>query len=110
MELGSGEIMMILIVALLIYGGRLPDVARAIGRSMGELKRGLTETKDVVAREFDPGLGDLSLDVEPREVRRAPAPEHLAKEDVSAPHAGETPADGPRSDSDGDPTRHEHPN
>ena len=49
MELGSGEILVILIVALLIYGGRLPEVARAIGKSVGELKRGLTETKDVVA-------------------------------------------------------------
>ena len=29
MELGSGEILLILIVALLVYGGRLPDVARA---------------------------------------------------------------------------------
>jgi sec-independent protein translocase protein TatA len=96
MELGSGEILLILIVALLIYGGRLPEVARAIGKSVGELKRGLTETKDVVARELDAGVR-VDLDETAREVRRAaPAPDALAKEDISSPA--------------GDPTRHESAN
>lgn len=88
MELGSGEILLILVVALLIYGGRLPEVARAIGHSLGELKRGLSETKDAVASQGDPGLRGVSqfLDDTGREVRRiAPAPEDLAKEDISAP-------------------------
>jgi len=97
MELGSGEILLILIVALLIYGGRLPEVARAIGKSVGELKRGLTETKDVVARELDAGVR-TDLDEAAREVRRvAAAPEALAKEDISSSPAG-------------DPTRHESAN
>jgi sec-independent protein translocase protein TatA len=95
MELGSGEILLILIVALLMYGGRLPEVARAIGRSMAELKRGLSETKDAVASELDPGL-DAGLDEPERKVQRV-TPEALAKEDVSAPPAG-------------DAARHEHPN
>ena len=69
MELGSGEILLILIVALLMYGGRLPEVARAIGRSMAELKRGLSETKDAVASELDPGL-DAGLDEPERKVQR----------------------------------------
>lgn len=100
MELGSGEILLILIVALLIYGGRLPEVARAIGKSVGELKRGLTETKDVVTRELDPKLDapvDLGIDEPPREVMRAPpAPPELAKEDISGNDSGAA--------------RHEHPN
>ena len=74
MELGSGEIVMILIVALLIYGGRLPEVARSIGKSFGELKRGFTETKDVVAAELNADL-DLNdgLDESRREVQRVTA-------------------------------------
>jgi TatA/E family protein of Tat protein translocase len=86
MELGSGEILLILIVALLIYGGRLPEVARAIGKSVGELKRGLTETKDVVAKELDAGL-HVDLDEPKREVQRAMT-EALAKEDISSPPTG----------------------
>jgi len=96
MELGSGEIILILIVALLVYGGRLPEVARAIGKSVGELKRGLTETRDVVAKELDPGVS-VDFDEPPRETWRAPpAPSELAKEDITKP--------------DYDPDRHEHPN
>jgi sec-independent protein translocase protein TatA len=96
MELGSGEILLILIVALLVYGGRLPEVARAVGKSVGELKRGLTATRDVVAKELDPGVS-VELDEPPRETWRAPpAPEALAKEDISKPEY--------------DPGRHEHPN
>ena len=99
MELGSGEILVILIVALLIYGGRLPEVARAIGKSVGELKRGLTETKDVVARELDPGVR-VDLGEPAREVQRAAAATAaLAKEDISSP----PPAAG-------DAARHENPN
>jgi sec-independent protein translocase protein TatA len=91
MELGSGEIMLILLVALLIYGGRLPDVARAIGRSIGELKRGLTETREAVASTLDE-----ATDEEKREVRRTPAPRELATEDITK--------------EDPDATKHESPN
>ena len=108
MELGSGEILLILIVALLIYGGRLPEVARAIGKSVGELKRGLSETKDAVSKDLGGGVGadvrDTLRDVR-REVERAaePAPEHLAKEDVSKPDVAGAP---PPTDA----MPHEHPN
>jgi sec-independent protein translocase protein TatA len=92
MELGSGEILLLMILALLIYGGRLPEVARALGRSVAELKRGLTETKQAVASQLDPELR-VDLDEPAREVRRAAAhPEALATENVSAatPPSAET--------------------
>ncbi len=37
------ELIVVLLVALLVFGKRLPDVARAIGRSIRSLKQGLHE-------------------------------------------------------------------
>jgi sec-independent protein translocase protein TatA len=42
--LGFGEILLILVVALLIFGAaRLPEIGRSLGKSLGEFKKGLRE-------------------------------------------------------------------
>jgi Sec-independent protein translocase protein TatA len=84
MDLGMGEILLILLVALLVYGGRLPEVARSLGRSVASVKRSLSETTAKVTREIDVAAA-IDEEDRPRTVRRvhAPAPEALAKEDVS---------------------------
>lgn len=43
---GGAEWILIGGVALLIFGRRLPDVARSIGKSIVEFKRGLRDVKD----------------------------------------------------------------
>ena len=109
MDLGMGEILLVLLFALLVYGGRLPEVARSLGRSLATLKRSLQETTDGVTRDVRQSM-DVDGMERPRTVRRVPAPPDgpaerraaasaLATEDVSgvppAP-AGKTPAaDGP---------------
>jgi sec-independent protein translocase protein TatA len=57
-DIGTGEVLVILVLALLLFGGSLPDVARNLGRTVGEFKRDFTEStrpvrdvRDGIARE-----------------------------------------------------------
>jgi sec-independent protein translocase protein TatA len=43
-DIGGGELLVILVVALMLFGGRLPDVARSLGRTVSDFKKGLSES------------------------------------------------------------------
>ena len=45
---GGSEWIIILIVALLIFGPRLPSIMRSVGKSITEFKKGLHEAEDDV--------------------------------------------------------------
>jgi len=47
-NIGPFELIVILVVALLLFGSRLPDVARKLGRSITEFKKGLRDVEDEV--------------------------------------------------------------
>ena len=47
---GGGEWFVILVVALLLFGKRLPEVAHSMGESITEFKRGLHRINDEAQR------------------------------------------------------------
>ena len=77
-SLGLPEIVVILLVALLVFGPRrLPEIGRTIGKALGEFRRATTELK----RSID-------TEVTLEEVRQPPPP-------VPSPGAAATPAPTP---------------
>jgi Tat protein translocase TatB subunit len=82
MNLGPAEILVILVVALVVFGPkRLPEVSRQIGGAMRELRK----VQDSVRSEINSALHDDDDDAPaPREVRGVRAPQLEPVHDVEA--------------------------
>lgn len=63
-NLGFGEILIIMLVVLLVFGAkRLPEVGASIGKGIREFKRSITDTNDAIAEKDD--APPRQLDSEP---------------------------------------------
>jgi sec-independent protein translocase protein TatA len=85
--IGLPELVVILVLALLVLGPqRLPELARAIGRGIGELKRATQDLKD----EVDAEMRSMDEESEPK-AHEAPAdplriaPPKTADEETGVP-------------------------
>jgi len=53
-DIGLQELIVVFLVALLVFGPkRLPELAKKLGRGLGELKRAFQDVKDHVETEFE---------------------------------------------------------
>ena len=53
-SLGGPELLLILVLALLLFGPRrLPEIGRTIGRGLAEFRKATTEFKTTLEREVD---------------------------------------------------------
>jgi sec-independent protein translocase protein TatA len=51
---GGTEWIIILVVALLLFGRRLPEVMRGLGRSVTEFKKGMNDLTDEIQKSPEP--------------------------------------------------------
>jgi len=88
--LGWTEIILLLLLGLLIFGRRLPEVGRSMGRGIVEFKK---------------GLSGIEEDIENAGTAPPPDPAELDDGAADAEKADATKQDGAETAQDSDPTR-----
>ncbi len=62
---GGWEWMVLLAIALLLFGKRLPEIARGMGKSITEFKKGIKETENEVRDAMDEADEIAEVSTEP---------------------------------------------
>jgi TatA/E family protein of Tat protein translocase len=71
-SIGGIELLVILLLGLLVFGPRkLPELGRALGRSLAEFRRATQELKESIEREVDLKEADIRRDLDEIDPRRA---------------------------------------
>ena len=86
--LGLPEIIVILVVALIIFGNRLPEVARSLGKGYMEFRKGLRTLEKEI--EFS----DADIEIHDRKTAEKPADPGPAQPAPVDPQAGSPPPGG----------------
>ena len=87
--LGVWEMAIIGIIAVLLFGKRLPEIARSAGKSLTEFKRGMTGIEDEVHSAASTARRSYQDDYDDHEPAKAPKFEPPASEPSEAEEAKE---------------------
>jgi sec-independent protein translocase protein TatA len=69
---GGYEWIIILVVAVLIFGRRLPEIARGMGKSLTEFKKGVSEAQNEVTNVIDEDISPIEeAEAEEEESKKA---------------------------------------
>ena len=92
--MGMGHMEMIIVgaIAVLLFGNRLPSVARSMGRSLTEFKKGMSSVTD----EWNDAVRSEPTDSLAHDDREAPTAEAFTPPTATAEGEGEPNADDPR--------------
>ncbi|MFI5254217.1 MAG: twin-arginine translocase TatA/TatE family subunit [Candidatus Limnocylindrales bacterium] len=92
-NIGPGELLLILAIALLVIGpGRLPDVGAALGKSIREFRKASTDIQDAVNLQPRPALTPPAA---PDASAALTSDERAELERLRREHAAAAGADGP---------------
>jgi sec-independent protein translocase protein TatA len=106
-SIGSGEMIIIGVIAVLLFGKRLPEVGRSLGKSLVEFKKGMAGIESEIrsATSFD-----VNAPVTPRRSTSTPTyGEEADRSEPAAPRFEPPPALAGASESSGSVPRYEAP-
>ena len=81
-NLGFGEILLILVVVLLLFGAkRLPEVGSSIGKGIREFKRSISDTQDAImgSEEQHKSVPPRPMDAPPQSAPGSGEPKRLSQ-------------------------------
>jgi sec-independent protein translocase protein TatA len=85
-SLGFGEILIILVIALIVFGPRrLPEMGRTIGRSLREFSRTTSEIRSEITADLDDEPPRLTAEQRARQIEERKARPQSPPEDPAAP-------------------------
>lgn len=85
-SLGFGEILIILVIALIVFGPRrLPEMGRTIGRSLREFRRTTSEIRSEITADLDDEPPRLTAEQRARLIEERKARPESPPEDSAPP-------------------------